>query len=259
MIFQPRLRPKYPFLIRFNPETKAIPANSAGVADLTNAEFDVIAHKEGKEVLPNFDESLGGRNLILNSDFSKGVTDWNTQQTLSFEVVDDVRFKHVLNFTADRDVGIWQLQRLPVNQNYTLSAWVKSNIKSAPFYLAIDGAGTQRAEAFPIGLEWERLTATFTSSGINTNPRLYGKGSFSIAQIKLEEGTIATPYIPAPEDILSTSIINTSNCYAVVVDNHVKITTITPNKQSGWVDVTVSYGEGFTATKRFTWILKIVN
>lgn len=51
------------FDVTFTPETIVIPASLDGTPDLTNAEFTVRVMKEGKEVFPNFDESLGGRNL----------------------------------------------------------------------------------------------------------------------------------------------------------------------------------------------------
>lgn len=105
-------------------------------------------------------------------------------------------------------------------KSYTVSFWAKSSTGKSTviFNAGVNGTITTRPFGndyeYPelIGTSWTRVSHTFTNyigtAGelvsiiyINNAVRSAGTSILSIAQIKLEEGNVATNWTPAPEDI----------------------------------------------------------
>lgn len=105
-------------------------------------------------------------------------------------------------------------------KSYTVSFWAKSSTGKSTVIFNAGANGTITTRPFGndyeypelIGTSWTRVSHTFTNyigtAGelvsiiyINNAVRSAGTSILSIAQIKLEEGNVATNWTPAPEDI----------------------------------------------------------
>lgn len=243
---------KSKFDVILTPETLAIPATTTGVADLTYAEFDVLVHKEGKEVFPVYDDSLIGRNLFkgygdeeitLNPYQSTGsFTQFNDKFT--FNPSDFIGKEFTVSFYAKSPNGTTSLNIYNTN----------GNPRYFYFSKILDTA---------LNVEWKYYTYSFVNIdrgdvyAESNKIEIYApnKTGVLVKKIKIEQNSSSTPWTPAPEEILTKAVINTQNCTASVVGNKLKVSTITPGSKAGYVDLTINYGEGFSQTKRFTWVL----
>ncbi len=254
------------FEVIFNPETIAIPTTSEGVADLTNAEWEVIVKKDGKEVFPNYDEGLEGRNYWLGSSGFNRIHS-NSPQKAPIELGTD-------------EIGNWiSGLKLSTNEFY-VSGYIYPKLTNTNYFtenlsnsIVVQSLDVMCSEPIQIGLfynaqqvietnKWVRIENTYNSGdrprgiwSINNSPGIPLDTKIYFKNWKIEKVDNATGlWTPAPEDILNYAQITTHNCSVAVVDNKLKVTTITPGARQGYADVTISYGEGFTQTKRFTWV-----
>ncbi|MBO5389041.1 MAG: hypothetical protein J6A59_13110, partial [Lachnospiraceae bacterium] len=161
---------------------------------------------------------IGGRNLILNSDFSKGVSYWNPAydaSTVLFSVENNIA-----TFTLGvSDATVLQTSAIlfEVGQEYTVSFDCRSDEYTALdycYFIGQEGQGNKSFYIYGITSEWKRIIYTFTSEisglyrfGFGTNRNRNTAGSFQLRNVKIEKGNKATDWTPAPEDI-KTEISN---------------------------------------------------
>ena len=164
------------------------------------------------------DIEIGGRNLILNSDFSKGVSYWNPAydaSTVLFSVENNIA-----TFTLGvSDATVLQTSAIlfEVGQEYTVSFDCRSDEYTALdycYFIGQEGQGNKSFYIYGITSEWKRIIYTFTSEisglyrfGFGTNRNRNTAGSFQLRNVKIEKGNKATDWTPAPEDI-KTEISN---------------------------------------------------
>ena len=164
------------------------------------------------------DIEIGGRNLILNSDFSKGVSYWNPAydaSTVLFSVENNIA-----TFTLGvSDATVLQTSAIlfEVGQEYTVSFDCRSDEYTALdycYFIGQEGQGNKSFYIYGITSEWKRIIYTFTSEisglyrfGFGTNRNRNTAGSFQLRNVKIEKGNKATDWTPAPEDI-NTEISN---------------------------------------------------
>ncbi|MBK0348718.1 hypothetical protein JDW15_08825 [Aerococcaceae bacterium zg-ZJ1578] len=158
---------------------------------------------------------VGGRNLFLKTKdfggewFNKG--DW----TINAETYQGLVVKKRSGLWR----GISQAVPVKVGEVYTFSTYVKTDKtdETIRFYSTHNGTGNPATtdvstKILPVSDEWQRVNVTFkvTKSG-NISPRLErtNEGTIWVAGLKLERGSIATDWTPAPEDLVSGSDFTT--------------------------------------------------
>ena len=151
-----------------------------------------------------------GRNLYVDTkDFNNlGVwTNWSN----SYKTGEKFNGLTVMGMKVDWG-GLGQIKQVAKGETYTFSVYARYQSgtgKSVVFSIPINSTVTFVIDHFQFSLNetWQRISATFTvlSDGVadislartneNTNTLL-------TAGPKLEKGTIATPWSPAPEDVM---------------------------------------------------------
>lgn len=264
---------KEPLTIELSPETLAIAADSSGVGNLSNAEFGVRVLKDGKELFPNCEENVEGRNYLFNSGNFKDLSMWSVYTYCSASL-----YGNLIRVIAQNNSYARYCQKtlIPLTdsvQNFVVSIEyisaaeiVTLNSKNSNSLTefnesggAADGTFTHLQTQVLDGnrkrgiFKWATIIkGTALSSFLLI--RIPANATVDIVNIKAEKGDIPTDYTPAPEDLLNSATITTNKCTAVVIDDTVKITTLTPGNDAGWVDVEMAYGS-LSAKKRFTWAL----
>lgn len=193
-------------------------------------------YNNGEWVLASPELQIGGRNLVVNSTFNNGTTNW----TGSYDVItpeDDKPTSSILRivstgYTSPRDAQAWS-KEIPMSVNpsnvYTLSFDIRVDDLSViadedvifsvrTFSLKNQTSSTDStwersikkkeiADKITNG-KWYRHSITFTptiSEYIRVSPFLTLNGVVCFREIKLEVGNTATDWTPAPEDV-ATSI-----------------------------------------------------
>jgi hypothetical protein len=150
-----------------------------------------------------------GRNLLTNtSDFSSnwhGIPSVST--TTEYNGHPSMVFTSVKRQIASQTLDLGKLEN---SSQYTSSFWAKAD--NAGDKAHTEMWGSLGATDFVLTTDWVRYTAVVTSySDANTNIShsscyFWGttgnKGNVYIALPKLEKGSVATPWTPAPEDVL---------------------------------------------------------
>lgn len=146
-----------------------------------------------------------GRNLIKNSNFFGGTTYWQKGSNTTYAVEPDTTYGHVMKF-SHAAAGDGNYNRIYFGtETFTHTAGVQYTLS---FYVKADAACTVYAgwvsgcKPFEVGTQWIKVTSTYTPTGVGSltfycslaNTNVY------IAMVKLEVGSIATPWSPAPED-----------------------------------------------------------
>ena len=177
---------------------------------------------------------IGGRNITPNTNFYKGIEGWGTWNGAGS-----------MSIVSGRTSSMKALQLVLANQNgsgyrtptvsciggkkYTVSFWFKSTISCRVGDL-IKFRDANGSESNPISMAtvsvpanaWTYYTFTFTSPSsavqIYTTPRVetaVGTPTVQLTEYKLEEGTKASSWTPAPEDVDSAigSKANSSDVY----------------------------------------------
>lgn len=142
---------------------------------------------------------VGGRNLLLNSNFKFGKRNWLYVDTL----IEDDEFGTVSKSKTSSYAGVTNkpTASLIVGKLYTLSCYAKSDVDGVKFGLAYDGNRLERGTIYDLTTKWKRYVHTIAYNGVNLNCRFYGIGVFYIANVQLEEGNMVTAYSEAPEDV----------------------------------------------------------
>jgi predicted nucleic acid-binding Zn-ribbon protein len=152
---------------------------------------------------------VGGRNLVLNSDFTKGIKHW-VAETGTLEIGSDTIYGQYLIINPNKGSrayyntkNVWR-----VNQIYSYSFLAKASVDGVTIHPSRSLVDTSETKHF-LTTEWKRyegnINCTLTadtgtlSISVNhsetTNPKIY------ITKIKLELGNKATDWTPAPEDV----------------------------------------------------------
>lgn len=169
----------------------------------------IRAFNGDKVITENGDE--WGRNLLRNSNFVNGIENWTRNQNVSLSIVDK-KLKVIFNQETSTP-GVKTLKNLVLpTGTYTISAKVKGSYQGLKFtFYAGSSLPTEFKE---LTGEWEVVTRTidliepidYQFMMLTLEPRL--ESYFLIDWIKIEKGSTATPWVPAPEDITEINIIN---------------------------------------------------
>lgn len=161
---------------------------------------------------------VGGRNLILNSNFSNGANswgNWGSPTTREIVTINSKKWAHIKGTGNALYQGYLQLTGIQVEKNtkYTFSARVKGASANQVFTFGIHwNQGStivyQTWKSFEVSETEQIVTASFTSPssdidrfrimlGVNSNTTVY---EVYFTDLKFEKGNKATDWTPAPED-----------------------------------------------------------
>lgn len=161
---------------------------------------------------------IGGRNLIRNSNFENGLSKWSATNN-SISIVDGYNGNGLqLVITANGTVTPRQGLNMTLKTGETLTGSVKVKVVEGnfdTFQIRFAGLFTlPLIETKAINDEWSLYIyqATATSDLTFTSTTVFGfaygdNGTYIIDDIKLEKGTKATDWTPAPEDMASVNDI----------------------------------------------------
>ncbi|HEM6302165.1 TPA: phage tail protein [Streptococcus suis] len=193
--------------------TQTINAQTGQIESINRKTADLQSGIDG--VTERFESlQVGGRNLIPGSKTFTGAH-WEKEGTWRLE---ESLYKGagVLTWVSRKKVSPMSRVTVQTGEIYTFSAYIKKeNLGTVHFYL-YDSNNTQYATADApretlirnVGDSFQRFAITFkaTRSGI-LRPRFAipdaDTGGFSVAGYQLENGSLASNYIEAPEDIHS--------------------------------------------------------
>lgn len=149
---------------------------------------------------------IGGRNLIINSNLSRTLTNVTNDGCSNMTVVSDSVYGHALKFTAVNQRGVfWATSNVWVkNKTYTVSFVAKSSVtgqKIRPSRSTADWG-----DDITLTTSYARYTTKITSLDTNAGGTLSfsctnAVGDITITNVKLEVGNKATDWTPAPEDL----------------------------------------------------------
>ncbi|GHV97901.1 hypothetical protein lacNasYZ03_11770 [Lactobacillus nasalidis] len=147
---------------------------------------------------------VGGRNLIINSDFRNEQTNW-VADAGSLSVESSTEYGHYLKYTPN-SVGNMRVYS-PVKK-----VWKAGTTYSYSFYAKADSTVQVKASrsltdygpTHTLTTEWQRFTgqikSTATADDGTLSLQVTGAVAACFARVKLETGTMATDWTPAPED-----------------------------------------------------------
>lgn len=149
---------------------------------------------------------VGGRNLIINSNLSRALTNVTNDGCSNMTVVSDSVYGHALKFTAVNQRRVfWATSNVWVrNKTYTVSFVAKSSVtgqKIRPSRSTADWG-----DDITLTTSYARYTTKITSWDTNAGGTLSfsctnAVGDITITNVKLEVGNKATDWTPAPEDV----------------------------------------------------------
>lgn len=149
---------------------------------------------------------IGGRNLIINSNLSRTLTNVTNDGCSNMTVVSDSVYGHALKFTAVNQRRVfWATSNVWVkNKTYTVSFVAKSSVtgqKIRPSRSIADWG-----DDITLTTSYARYTTKITSLDTNAGGTLSfsctnAVGDITITNVKLEVGNKATDWTPAPEDV----------------------------------------------------------
>jgi hypothetical protein len=149
---------------------------------------------------------IGGRNLMRNSAFN-GLSQIMARGSFTAQVnsTDNVLGNNSLQFSGNAHEGdiLTKLTTMSTGVQYIASFYAKSI--SGDNVLKIETHGQSPLSSFNLTTSWAKYTMSFVgSSTVPENPYLYfyfgsATGVALISSIKVEEGTKATDWSPAPE------------------------------------------------------------
>lgn len=151
------------------------------------------------------DIEVGGRNLLLNSNFTKGSEYWGVSSGASLEIIADSVYGNVAKVTSSSNsAGLFRSldgrPNIKDNTECVFSFYAKADTEMT-LYSALNGSGLVNAKQFTVGTEWVRIVGYFTKTSNNYVPRIYGNGTYYIANVQLELGNVVTDWNIASEDI----------------------------------------------------------
>lgn len=157
--------------------------------------------------------SIGGRNLLLNSNFLNGTSGWQTEDNCKINVGPDGSLHEgdayvlaIANTGRGRVYNASRNEKYHLkNTQYSLQFMYKTQDSSpVTFYVGVADAGLIIGNiTAPADNTWRKFTATYTSpiTGSLTIRITSGTGRILIGVPKLEYGNKVTDWSPAPEDL----------------------------------------------------------
>lgn len=161
---------------------------------------------------------VGGRNLLLNSNFSKGIwSGWGGTRT----IVSDDKFGKAIQMNGAMlgDSQSFANKRILSTDIVTLSFWAKAD-KNMTCSTQISNGDSSKLmfgfRSFNVTTSWQKYIFT-TTSGIDSddsiNIYVYATETALFANFKIELGNKATDWTPAPEDVdasIATKVATTT-------------------------------------------------
>ena len=162
---------------------------------------------------------VGGRNLLLNSNFAKGSEYWGVNSGVSLEIIADSVYGNVAKVTSlSNSAGLFRSAdgrpNIKDNTECVFSFYAKADTEMI-IYCALNGYGLGNAKQFTVGTEWVRIVGYFTKTSNNYVPRIYGNGTYYIANVQLELGNVVTDWNIASEDI-EKDVTNLTTKYSLI-------------------------------------------
>ncbi|PRR84735.1 Prophage endopeptidase tail [Clostridium luticellarii] len=196
---------------------------------------------------------IGGRNLLLNSNFANGFIHWKNNGATYTIMSDDIFGQCCKVVAPAANKGIYQYFSSDTEtiNNYTISGWLKADTATT-----INFGRDYAQNAVSITTEWQRFMITISSNtklGVIAYSRA-GLETFYIANVKVERGNKATDWTPAPEDIdaaISLKVSQTDytgNTIASLINQTATTVTIDAGKinLNGYVTVSSLQSGGST-------------
>lgn len=161
--------------------------------------------------------SVGGRNLLLNSNFLNGASGWHIEGNCKINVSPDETLKKenaqalvITNTGYGRVYNNARPDKYHLkNTQYTLQFEYKTQDESPVTFMvgALDYTQIIGTVTVPADNTWRKFTATYTAhvTGALTIRITSGIGQILIGVPKLEFGNKPTDWSPAPEDLVSES------------------------------------------------------
>lgn len=172
------------------------------------------------------DIKVGGRNLLLNSNFLNGTFGWNTEENCKIAVGPSGTLKeknaYVLIIANTGNGRAYNNSRIDkyhlAKTQYTLQFKYKTD-DSSPVTFRVGVADTGYIIGnitAPADNTWRKFTATYTApmTGSLTIRITSGTGRILIGVPKLEYGNKATDWTPAPEDLQDDATTKANNALA---------------------------------------------
>lgn len=149
---------------------------------------------------------VGGRNLIINSNLSRTLTNVTNDGCSNMTVVSDSVYGHALKFTAVNQRRVfWATSNVWVkDKTYTVSFVAKSSVTGQKIRPSRSTADL--GDDITLTTSYARYTTKITSLDTNAGGTLSfsctnAVGDITITNVKLEVGNKATDWTPAPEDV----------------------------------------------------------
>lgn len=193
--------------------------NTANTAS-SNASTALSTANTVKNDLANL--KIGGRNLLLNSNFLNGTSGWSTEENCKINAVPTDSLKegnvYVLAIANTGRGQVYNYSRHDKyhlkNTQYSLQFKYKTKDSSpVTFYVSVADTGLIIGNiTAPADNTWRKFTATYTSpmTGALTIRITSGTGRIFIGVPKLEYGNKVTDWSPAPEDYSTTTEMRSS-------------------------------------------------
>lgn len=190
-------------------------AQTAANTASSNASTALSTANTVKNDLANL--KIGGRNLLLNSNFLNGTSGWDTEDNCKINVDHAGSLKegnaYVLAIANTGRGRVYNISRPDkyhlTNTQYSLQFKYKTEDSSpVTFYVGVADAGLIIGNiTAPADNTWRKFTATYTSpmTGSLTIRITSGTGRILIGVPKLEYGDKVTDWSPAPEDYSTTT------------------------------------------------------
>lgn len=194
-------------------------AGMVSTGDMTSAislaTKDLVSNSALNDAVNNI--QIGGRNLLLNSGFTKGFGYWNTYAASNPQAVADssALSGYAVKFTSTSG-GIYQRKKgwssdNPTNYKngsvMTVSGYVKSSVAGRIFVVNFENAGASGTQKYITCTDadtWYYFTHTYTinSYGFST-VTFYGESGadYYLKDLMLEYGNKASTWTEAPEDV----------------------------------------------------------
>lgn len=191
---------------------------------------------------------IGGRNLLLNSDFVKDSSKWTYNSVNPFEYVADEGYSGGGAIRATVTTGSTVVPRQAMSKTFasgtSLTCSVKIKEEEGEWGTASQGRfanlySIPYAYHKDLGDGWTLYvyTSTLTEDVVVGTANVFGfsnigVGVFIIDQIKLEIGTKATDWTPAPEDIDSdiNSLVNRMTTAETTISSNAQAISLTATK-----------------------------
>ena len=166
-----------------------------------------IAKETADNAQSNLDDlKIGGRNLILNSDFSNETTGWTAEAGATLTVEQDATYGTCAKYVAEHTYNETPPQRFyttnvtfePSAEDGAMLSFMAKADEAATLYSGRQGSTEEQTHS--ITTEWGYFSRSFPG-GLSGSLSFYGVGTFYITDIKYETGNKATDWTPAPEDV----------------------------------------------------------